>query len=205
MQSSRTHHRARSAGALSPASEPPSSRARPSHRSTASVPELPALQLPPEGLGFPGIPSSPTRIAAARNAPPLPPLNLPAQALHVPGVNNPHLDWDVPLFEDRREGHTTPRANEDQEQRQPPAGLMNRTLEVLGYIGQDARARRALLSFVFSMIWWFAQVCSQPVARGRDVWDVMLHLRLRWVPVLCPHHLGESRAVFGHVEYVVSA
>ncbi|KAI0745723.1 hypothetical protein C8Q76DRAFT_704696 [Earliella scabrosa] len=183
MQSSRTHHRARSAGALSPASESPSSRARPSHRSTASVPELPALQLPPEGLGFPGIPSSPTRIAAARNAPPLPPLNLPAQALHVPGVNNPHLDWDVPLFDDRREGHTTPRTNEDQEQRQPTAGLMNTTLEVLGYIGQDARARRALLSFVFSMIWWFAQFVivitllaysgshESPTTPGVSEWD----------------------------------
>lgn len=175
MSSSRTHHRARSASAF-PVSGTTSPRAhahRSRGRSVSSVPELPRLDMQGEGsIGFPGLaPRSLARPSAPRNTTTLPPLNIPGQVLDVPGVNAPHPAWEIPLFDDRRDGHgVQPQANQDEDRPESARGFVGKLLELLGYVGRDrdTRLRRALVSLVFSMIWWFAQVCLPLVFRALD-------------------------------------
>ncbi|KAI0743575.1 hypothetical protein C8Q80DRAFT_1182088 [Daedaleopsis nitida] len=201
MQPSRNHQRARSAAGGLPS--PSSPRRHAAHRSTSSVPELPVLQLYEEGLGFPGLPTTPTRPpyahAASRNAPALPPIDFSAHYLEIPRVprpDSPHPRWDVPVrFEEPREVRRDIRADvhaglqhtnlpSPAPQEPPvPAGLIGKVMEMLGYAGRDMRARRAALSLVFSLIFWFAQFVvivtllaysshrESPTVPGMNEWD----------------------------------
>ncbi|KAI0630396.1 hypothetical protein C8Q77DRAFT_259319 [Trametes polyzona] len=126
--------RTRSEGAVP---SPRSSRVRVAHRPGASV---------------------------SRTAPTLPPLDLPGE-LRIPSLQSAAHDgptrarWEVPLHDDpRRDPTPHPAAGQgEQGNVDQPDGLIGMVLQLLGYAGPNAKARREFLSLVFYLIFGFAQ------------------------------------------------
>ncbi|RDX55155.1 hypothetical protein OH76DRAFT_871369 [Lentinus brumalis] len=164
------HRRTRSAGTFpisASTSEAPSrtrgARGHASRRSdpvSLSTPEL--LQRSGEAVRYPAIPvptAVPPGLTIGRG---------PAVPSNGERVDNPPPPrapiWDVPLFEDGRRAATNVNTGGEGNHAgggrppDPPRGFLGKLLELLGYAGQDAKARRALVSLVFAQLWWFAQV-----------------------------------------------
>ncbi|RPD68633.1 hypothetical protein L226DRAFT_495504 [Lentinus tigrinus ALCF2SS1-7] len=161
--SERNRRRTRSAGTF-PASSPSTTRAGRGHASrrsdpgTSHTPEL--LQLPGEAPGYPFslAPAAPSPTATRR----LDPGRRYASPRAPVGEFNaprPRPIRDVPLYEDGRREAMNTNARGEGGERTPerPRGFLGKLFELLGYAGQDARARRALVSLVFGQLWWFAQ------------------------------------------------
>ncbi|KAI0645735.1 hypothetical protein C8Q79DRAFT_1001261 [Trametes meyenii] len=104
----------------------------------------------------------PPRVPVSPTAPTLPPLELPREplmpGLHTAPTGTTPADWGVPLYEETRRDPPRPPvqqnepANTDQ-----PEGLVGLFMELLGYAGPDTKARRQLLSLIFSLSFGFAQ------------------------------------------------
>lgn len=134
-------------------------------RRTRSEGSAPGLDTPRAG---------PVRIRVSRRtgspvgrAPPtLPPLDLPRgplmPSLHsAPPARGPPPTWDVPLFDEPRRVPPAPPPDQNAEN-EGADGLFGMLMESLGYAGPNAKARRELLSLIFSLTFGFAQVrlCS---------------------------------------------
>ncbi|KAI0823678.1 hypothetical protein BC628DRAFT_1324439 [Trametes gibbosa] len=116
--------------------EPQRTRVRVTHRPTASV---------------------------SRAAPILPPLELPGE-LRVSPLSMVHegpagTNGNVPLFEELRREPTPPRPVDPEEQGNvnAPDGLIGMIMELLGYAGPNAKARRELVYLIFYLMFGFAQ------------------------------------------------
>lgn len=101
---------------------------------------------------------------SSRRAPTLPPLDLPGE-LRIPSLGTlhegpPRANWEVPLYNEPRRDPTPPRAADNGEHgtADQPDGLVGMIMELLGYAGPNAKARRDLLSFIFYLVFGFAQV-----------------------------------------------
>ncbi|KAI0374002.1 hypothetical protein BV20DRAFT_988186 [Pilatotrama ljubarskyi] len=96
----------------------------------------------------------------SRTAPTLPPLDLPGE-LRMPsvGVEPPMNNWAVPLYRDsERLPPPQPAANRPEaDNADQPDGLFGMILELLGYAGPNAKARRELMSLIFTLTFGFAQ------------------------------------------------
>ncbi len=166
----RNHRRTRSAGTFptsASTSEAPSrtrgARGHASRRSapgSLSTPEL--LQRPGETVRYPAIPvptAVPPGLTIGRG--PASPPN--GERVDIPPPPRAPI-WDVPLFEDGRRAAANTNAGGEGNHAgggrppDPPRGFLGKLLELLGYAGQDAKARRALVSLVFAQLWWFSQV-----------------------------------------------
>ncbi|KAI0675340.1 hypothetical protein C8Q78DRAFT_1067124 [Trametes maxima] len=102
------------------------------------------------------------RVPVSRTAPTLPPLELPREplmpSLHTAPVGTTPADWGVPLFEEpRRDPPQPPLHQAEQTNADQPEGLVGLFMELLGYAGPDTKARRQLLSLIFSLSFGFAQ------------------------------------------------
>ncbi|KAI0706796.1 hypothetical protein C8T65DRAFT_651455 [Cerioporus squamosus] len=166
----RNHRRTRSAGTFptsASTSEAPSrtraARGRASRRSdpgSLSSPELLQLQ-PGQVVRYPSIPTPttvPPRLGIGRSP------ASPGERLDIPPPPRAPPIWEVPLYEDGRRAAANTAAGDEGNHagagRTPdrPRGFLGKLMELLGYAGQDAKARRALVTLVFSQLWWFSQL-----------------------------------------------
>ncbi|KAI0663477.1 hypothetical protein C8Q70DRAFT_950102 [Cubamyces menziesii] len=97
-----------------------------------------------------------------RAPPTLPPLDLPRgplmPSLHsAPPARGPPPTWDVPLFDEPRRVPPAPPPDQNADT-EGADGLFGMLMESLGYAGPNAKARRELLSLIFSLTFGFAQV-----------------------------------------------
>ncbi|KAI0329402.1 hypothetical protein GY45DRAFT_868121 [Cubamyces sp. BRFM 1775] len=98
-----------------------------------------------------------------RAPPTLPPLDLPRgplmPSLHsAPAARGPPPTWDVPLFDEPRRVPPTHPPPDQNAESEAADGLLGMLMESLGYAGPNAKARRELLSLIFSLTFGFAQV-----------------------------------------------
>ncbi|KAI0358484.1 hypothetical protein OH77DRAFT_1420876 [Trametes cingulata] len=96
----------------------------------------------------------------SRTAPTLPPLDLPGE-LRMPSAGGEPVPvrWSVPLYRET-ERAPPPQQEEyrpDTDNHEQPDGLFGMILELLGFAGANAKARRELMSLIFTLAFGFAQ------------------------------------------------
>lgn len=184
----RNHRRTRSAGTFPTSAStfeaPSRTRAARGHASrrsdpgSLSSPEVLQLRRPGQPVRYPTIPT-PTAVPPGLNIGRVPASPPNIERLDVPPPTRAPI-WDVPLFQDGRSAAANTNAGGEGNQagggRPPdrPRGFVGKLLVLLGYAGQDAKARRALVSLVFTQLWWFSQV-RLIFSYAATSWDPLRH------------------------------